>query len=82
MPASPSGGAPRPPRAALPLVLLALTAVLGAALAYEAQRAVRSHRETAERALRDYAAGQARGALAQTAGVLAALVTGALAPAI
>ena len=82
MPPSPSGGAPRAPRAALPLVLLALTAVLGAALAYEAHRAVRSHRETAERALRDYAAGQARGALAHTAGALSALVTGALAPAI
>ena len=37
------------------VVLLGLTLVLAALLAYEAQRATRSHRVTAERALRDYA---------------------------
>ncbi|MEJ7718862.1 MAG: histidine kinase dimerization/phospho-acceptor domain-containing protein [Thermoleophilaceae bacterium] len=75
-------GAPRPPRATLPVILLALTVALGAALAYEARSEIRSHRETAERALRDYAAGQARGALAQTVGELSTAVVGALAPAI
>jgi signal transduction histidine kinase len=38
------------------IVLLALTVALAGLLAYEAQRATRSHRVTAERALRDYAA--------------------------
>jgi signal transduction histidine kinase len=43
-------------RASRSLVLLfGLTLVLAALLAYEAQRATRSHRVTAERALRDYA---------------------------
>jgi signal transduction histidine kinase len=37
------------------VLLLGLTLVLSALLAYEAQRATRSHRVTAERALRDYA---------------------------
>jgi signal transduction histidine kinase len=37
------------------VLLLGLTLVLAAMLAYEAQRATRSHRVTAERALRDYA---------------------------
>jgi signal transduction histidine kinase len=37
------------------VLLLGLTLVLAALLAYEAQRATRSHRVTAERALRDYA---------------------------
>ena len=37
-------------------LLLALTVALAGVLAYEAQRATRSHRVTAERALRDYAA--------------------------
>ena len=38
-----------------PALLLALTVALAGLLAYEAQRATRSHRVTAERALRDYA---------------------------
>ena len=37
------------------MVLLALTLGLAGLLAFEAQRATRSHRVTAERALRDYA---------------------------
>ena len=37
------------------VLLLALTVALAAMLAFEAQRATRSHRVTAERALRDYA---------------------------
>ncbi|HEU5040191.1 MAG TPA: HAMP domain-containing sensor histidine kinase [Gemmatimonadales bacterium] len=37
-------------------LLLALTVLLAGLLAYEAQRATRSHRVTAERALRDYSA--------------------------
>jgi signal transduction histidine kinase len=37
------------------VLLLGLTVVLAGLLAYEAQRATRSHRVTAERALRDYA---------------------------
>ena len=40
---------------ALPCGLLAVTVALAALLAFEAQRATRSHRVTAERALRDYA---------------------------
>lgn len=74
-------GAPRTPRATLPVALLALTVALGGALAYEARREVRSHQESAERALREYAAGQARTALAHTAAAVAAPVTAALAPA-
>ena len=41
--------------ARLLVVLLAMTVLLAALLAFEAQRATRSHRVTAERALRDYA---------------------------
>ena len=37
------------------VLLLALTVALAALLGYEAQRATRSHRVTAEHALRDYA---------------------------
>ena len=37
------------------VLLLGLTVVLAGVMAYEAQRATRSHRVTAERALRDYA---------------------------
>jgi signal transduction histidine kinase len=42
------------------ILLLSLTLVLAGLLAYEAQRATRSHRMTAERALRDYATVAAR----------------------
>ena len=43
------------PRVTLLVALLTLTVVLAASLAYEAHDAARSHRVTAERALRDYA---------------------------
>jgi len=43
------------PRSGVLVALLALTLALAAALAYEAHDAARSHRATAERALRDYA---------------------------
>ena len=43
------------PRVTLLIALLALTVILAASLAYEAHDAARSHRVTAERALRDYA---------------------------
>src|SRR5574338_746395 len=43
------------PRVTLLVGLLTLTVVLAASLAYEAHDAARSHRVTAERALRDYA---------------------------
>jgi hypothetical protein len=43
------------PRITLLVGLLTLTVVLAASLAYEAHDAARSHRVTAERALRDYA---------------------------
>jgi len=43
------------PRITLLVGLLSLTVVLAASLAYEAHDAARSHRVTAERALRDYA---------------------------
>ena len=45
----------RHPRLAFLVALLALSLVLAAVLAYEAQVANRSHQATAERALRDYA---------------------------
>ena len=43
------------PRITILVALLTLTVVLVASLAYEAHDAARSHRVTAERALRDYA---------------------------
>ena len=43
------------PRVTLLIALLALTVILAGSLAYEAHDAARSHRVTAERALRDYA---------------------------
>ena len=43
------------PRITLLVSLLTLTGALVASLAYEAHDAARSHRVTAERALRDYA---------------------------
>ncbi|MDQ6830181.1 MAG: HAMP domain-containing histidine kinase [Gemmatimonadota bacterium] len=56
----PSSSHPRPSiwraRSVLLAALLGLTLVLAAMLAYEAHDAARSHRATAERALRDYAA--------------------------
>jgi len=43
-------------RSALIALVLLLTLTVAASLAYQAQRAARSHRATAERVLRDYAA--------------------------
>ena len=43
------------PRSGVLVALLGLTLALAATLAYEAHDAARSHRATAERALRDYA---------------------------
>lgn len=54
MPSSPSRRV-AVPRVTLLVALLALTVVIAASLAYEAHDAARSHRVTAERALRDYA---------------------------
>ena len=45
----------RQPRLAMLVVILVLSLVVTGTLAYQAQDAARSHRETAERALRDYA---------------------------
>src|SRR5919206_5351114 len=46
---------PRQPRMAFLVALLILSLVFTAELAFQAQAAARSHRATAERALRDYA---------------------------
>jgi signal transduction histidine kinase len=55
-PASPALHGRRPaPRPGVLVALLVLTVALAATIAYEAHDAVRSHRATAERALRDYA---------------------------
>ncbi|HET7422672.1 MAG TPA: HAMP domain-containing sensor histidine kinase [Gemmatimonadales bacterium] len=75
--------APSRPRAPAPLrpsVLLTLTLVLAGLLAFEAQRATRSHRVTAERALRDYAAVAAHELLVSTSEELDDLLAPALAP--
>jgi signal transduction histidine kinase len=81
----PRSGAPAPPRpfapAALrPSVLLTLTLLLAGLLAFEAQRATRSHRVTAERALRDYAAVAAHELLVSASEELDDLLAPALAP--
>ena len=82
---SPFTGPPAPqrPRAPAPLrpsVLLALTLLLAGLLAFEAQRATRSHRVTAERALRDYAAVAAHELLVSASEELDDLLAPALAP--
>lgn len=69
-------------RAVLLVALLALTLVLAAVLAYEAYVAARSHRATAERALRDYATFAAWQLLANAADELQSPLSAALAPAI
>ncbi len=66
---------------ALPLVaLLLLTLVLAAVLAYEAWDAGRSHRRTAERALRDYAAFAAQELASSAAGPLQSALADVFAP--
>ena len=82
---SPFTGPPAPqrPRAPAPLrpsVLLALTLLLAGLLAFEAQRATRSHRVTAERALRDYAAVAAHELLVSASEELDDMLAPALAP--
>ena len=62
------------------ILLLGLTLVLAGLLAYEAQRATRSHRVTAERALRDYATVAARELATATAEAVEATVSPALSP--
>jgi signal transduction histidine kinase len=62
------------------VLLLGLTVVLAALLAYEAQRATRSHRVTAERALRDYATVAAQELAAASAEALENRVAAALDP--
>ncbi len=62
------------------VLLLALTVALAGVLAYEAQRATRSHRVTAERALRDYATVAARELAAASAEGLESVLAPALDP--
>ena len=62
------------------VLLLLLTVALAAGLAYEAQRATRSHQVTAERALRDYATVAARELATATGEALEALVGPTLNP--
>jgi signal transduction histidine kinase len=62
------------------VLLLGLTIVLAGLLAYEAQRATRSHRVTAERALRDYATVAALELATASAEALEARVAAALDP--
>ncbi|MBA3319078.1 MAG: HAMP domain-containing histidine kinase [Gemmatimonadales bacterium] len=62
------------------LLLLSLTVALASLLAYEAQRATRSHRVTAERALRDYATVAARELATASAEALEGIVGPALNP--
>jgi signal transduction histidine kinase len=64
MPA-PAASHPPSPRITLLLVLLLTTVLLAGSLAYEAHDAARSHRVTAERALRDYASVAARELVAE-----------------
>jgi len=62
------------------VLLLSLTVALAGLLAYEAQRATRSHRVTAERALRDYATVAARELATASAEALEGIVAPALNP--
>ena len=62
------------------VLLLALTVALAGVLAYEAQRATRSHRVTAERALRDYATVAARELATASAEGLESVLAPALDP--
>jgi signal transduction histidine kinase len=67
-----------PPSLLAPLI--ALTLLLTGVIAYEAQRATRSHRVTAERALRDYATVAAHELLVSTVEELDELLAPALTP--
>ncbi len=67
-------------RASLLVALLGLTFVLAAVLAYEAHDAARSHRVTAERALRDYATFAAWELLANATDTIGPTLSAALAP--
>jgi signal transduction histidine kinase len=71
---------PRAPAPLRPSVLLTLTLLLAGLLAFEAQRATRSHRVTAERALRDYATVAAHELLVSASEELDDLLAPALAP--
>jgi signal transduction histidine kinase len=62
------------------VLLLSLTVALAGLLAYEAQRATRSHRITAERALRDYATVAARELATASSEALEGLLAPALNP--
>src|SRR5918999_524118 len=62
------------------VLLLGLTVLLASLLAFEAQRATRSHRVTAERALRDYATVAALELATASAEALEARVAAALDP--
>ncbi|MGH7579503.1 MAG: sensor histidine kinase, partial [Gemmatimonadales bacterium] len=62
------------------ILLLGLTVALAGLLAYEAQRATRSHRVTAERALRDYATVAARELASASAEALEGVVAPVLNP--
>jgi len=77
---NPASLRPRGSASLRPGVLLALTLLLAALLAYEAQRATRSHRVTAERALRDYATVAAHELLVSTGEELDELLAPALTP--
>ena len=70
----------RSPAPLRPSVLLALTLLLAGLLAFEAQRATRSHRVTAERALRDYATVAAHELLVSASEELDDMLAPALAP--
>lgn len=67
-------------RASLLVALLGLTFVLAAVLAYEAHDAARSHRVTAERALRDYATFAAWELLANATDTVGPTLSAALGP--
>jgi signal transduction histidine kinase len=71
----------RPPRATLLVGLLVLALVLAVLLGYEAHQAIRSHRVTAERAVRNYASFVARDVAAGVREQAQASLADALAPA-
>ena len=71
----------RGPRAVLLAGLVLLTALLAGALAWEAYRASRSHRLTADRLLRDYASFAAFELLANAEKALEEMLSSALGPA-
>ena len=79
--AKPPKRLPRPGTSALPVVMLAAALLLTALLAWQALDAARSHRASAERALRDYAAFAAGELARRTQSTLeAAVVTAQYSP--